>query len=107
MADGKRISIYSVGVAVKLRLGDLEFEHSTAEVQIERNILLGTDFLKEQQSVLDFQRGTINLSSYHRLNNNNLLLLSLWLIHICSLGQLVIIQKQPIGAMFISTHKFC
>ena len=61
LADG--ISIHGLG-AVKLRLGELEFKHSFQLVQIERNILLGTDFLKEQQCVLDFQRGTITISSY-------------------------------------------
>ena len=63
LADGSRIPIHGVGT-VKLRLGDLELEHSFQLVQIEGNILLGMDFLKKQQCVLDFQRGTINMSSY-------------------------------------------
>ena len=64
LSDGSRISIHGVGKA-KLRLADLESEHSFQLVQIQRNIWLGTDFLKKQQSMSVVRRSAIEHKLIH------------------------------------------
>ena len=64
LSDGSRISIHGVG-KTQLRLADLESVHSFQLVQIKRNIWLGTDFLKKQQSMSVFRRSTIKHKLIH------------------------------------------
>ena len=62
LADGSPVPIQGIGT-VKFQLGNLMLEHSFQLAHID-GILLGMDFLKKQICVLDFERGTLKLSSY-------------------------------------------
>ena len=63
LADGSRIAIQGVGT-VKLRLGDLDMEHSFQLTDTEGKILLGMDFFKKHRCVLDLHRCTISICSH-------------------------------------------
>jgi hypothetical protein len=60
LADGSSVAIHGIG-QVSFRLGNHELEHKFQLAEIDNEILLGMDFFKEHQCVLDFRQEVVKM----------------------------------------------